>query len=87
MKVELEVSKETMELCQGLAKVVQNVKQALADGWSPGQDLPVILTTVIADLVPALQGVEQIPAELQDKQHFANAIYAGLSPVVFGLLK
>lgn len=86
MKVELECAKETLELCQGLAKFAAAVKQALADGWQPGTDLPALITATVADLVPALQGVDQLPAEVAASPEFVNALYAGLSPIVFQFL-
>jgi hypothetical protein len=85
--VQLEVSKETHELAVGLGKVVDAVKGALADGWQAGTDLPVVLTTVIADLIPAIQGVEKLKEEVVDVEQFAGALYAGIAPSVFKLIK
>ena len=86
MKVELECAKETLELAQGLAKFTAALKQALADGWQPGMDLPAVITSVVADLVPALQGMDQVPVEVAASPEFVNALYAGLSPIVFQFL-
>lgn len=86
--IEVEVSVETHELGQGLAKMIASVKQALADGWQPGTDLPVIISSAVSDLVPAVQGVDKIGAEMaENKQAFANAVYLGLSPVAFQFVK
>lgn len=82
INVELPVAKETYELCQGLDAVVGAVQTALADGWQAGADLPVVITATIANLIPAMQGMEQIPAEAKQTQEFVNALYAGLSPIV-----
>lgn len=81
--ISVEVSKEAYELGEGLAKFVVVTKKALADGWQPGSDLPEIMSSAIADLIPALSGVEKIPAEAQDQQAFANALYLSLSPIFF----
>jgi hypothetical protein len=88
MKVEVEVSKEAYELGLGLAKFHAVVKQAMADGWQTGTDIPPIIQSAIADLVPAMQGADQAGAEAKaDKQQFANAIYLGLSPIAFSYIK
>lgn len=87
VKVELEASKETYELCEGIGAVTKAVKEALADGWQPGTDMPAIITAAITNLVPAMQGVEKIPAEVKHTREFANAVYAGLTPVIFELAK
>lgn len=66
IKVEAEVSKEAYELGQGLAKFVGAFKQALEDGWQTGQDLPVILSSAMADLVPGFQGADKISLEMKE---------------------
>ena len=45
--------------------VVKAVKGALADGWQPGKDLPVIMVSAIGDLVPAMDGVALVSDELK----------------------
>jgi hypothetical protein len=87
LKVEVTVSKEAYELGQGIAKFHEAIKQALADGWQSGQDIPPIISSAVADLVPAVQGADQVSKETDDKQAFANAIYLGLSPVAFAYIK
>jgi len=79
--VQVEVSKEAYELGQGVAKFVTATKAALADGWQAGQDLPAVMSSAISDLIPALEGVQQIPDEAQDKQALVNALYLSLSPL------
>jgi len=85
--VEVVVTKEAYELGQGLAKFVDTVKQAMADGFQAGQDVPPIISSAIADLVPALDGANKVGAESADKQAFANAIYLSLSPIAFSFVK
>jgi len=65
-KVEVEVSKETAELLAGLLNLVLAGKEALADGFQPGSDLPVIATAAFVHLLPALEGATAIPQELRD---------------------
>lgn len=61
--VQTKASKEAYELGQGVFKFLSDVQKALADGWQPGQDVPLILSAALADLVPAMQGVEKLGAE------------------------
>lgn len=87
MKIELEVAPEMYALGQGLTKFHAAIKQALADGWQAGQDLPVVLASAVGDLAPVLQGVSALKDEEKDAQSFANALYAGISPIVFSYVK
>lgn len=64
----VQVTKEADELAEGLVATVQHVKKALSDGWQPGQDLPVVLQAVLADLIPAIQGVEKLGAEITENE-------------------
>lgn len=86
--VTVRCSKEAVEAGQGLAKFLFHVKQALADGWQVGSDLPAIITTAIGDLVPALQGIDKVGAELlEDRIAFANACALTGTAVVEALTK
>jgi hypothetical protein len=83
----VEVSKEASELLEGLKKFIVAMKDALADGWQVGKDLPVVLTSALGDLAPSLQGVEQIPQEAKDSKEFAAAVSLGLNDIVHALKK
>jgi hypothetical protein len=88
VKVETEVSKEMYELALGLGKFVLNVKLAVADGFKIGEDFGPILASLMADVVPALSGVEAIPAELkEDKVASFEALALGFKPMIKELLK
>lgn len=63
VEVKVLVPKETYELEQGIVKFVAACKAALDDGFQPGQDLPALLTAAIASLLPAIDGVQKLPAE------------------------
>lgn len=83
LEVPVKVTKEAYELGQGLAKFLKATKQALADGWQPGQDLPVLMAAAVTELVPALQGVEQLDDEAKaDKQAFTMALVVSLGDAV-----
>lgn len=73
-QVTLECSKELTELGQGLAKFLAAVKLATADGWQMGADLPAVISSAMAELVPAINGVTLIADEAKDKKAFANAV-------------
>ena len=62
-QVTVKVPKETYALEQGLVAFVGACKQALADGFQVGQDLPVIISAALADLLPAVAGVGALPEE------------------------
>lgn len=83
--VTVSVSKETAELLEGLTKFAVAMKAALKDGFQVGQDLPVILTSALGDLAPALQGVDQIPAEVKASKEFAAAVALGVNELVHAL--
>lgn len=88
VKVELEVAKETYELGVGVRKFVGVLRQALKDGFQPGQDLPVVLVSAVADLVPSVQGVEKVGGEVVgDVEAFADALYIPLKGLAFDFVK
>jgi hypothetical protein len=80
IKIDVEVSKESYELSKGIADLIASIKLAVADGWQPGKDIPLIISEVIGRLVPALQGVEKIKDEIKEDKE--AAILALLLPVV-----
>lgn len=86
--VQVKVSKEAHELGEGLKKFVLSIKGALADGWQPGADIPVVLSAALADLVPAVQGVEKIKDETkEDLEAFVSALVLPAKELAFALLK
>ena len=73
IKIEVEVAKELSELGDGVAKFLKVLKAEAMDGID-FTDIPSILSSAMADLVPALEGVEKIKDELtQDRSSFINA--------------
>ena len=74
-QISIEVSKETYELGQGLAKFVMAVKEATDDGFSYGDDIPDIISSAVGDLLPALDGVSDIGKEFkEDPRVFAQTV-------------
>ncbi len=80
VKVELELPKEASELAAGIANFLAHAIAAVKDGFQAGDDLPVLLAAAMGDLIPALNGVDQLPTEFkEDKAGFVAAFgYAGL---------
>jgi len=88
VKIETEVSKEIYEAAQGLGKFGLAVKQALADGWQLGQDLPVVMASALSELVPGLQGIEKAADEVkEDALASVDGFIQGIKPMVAELLK
>lgn len=82
------VTKEAFELSSGLKKFVLDIKKALADGWQPGTDLPVVMQAAIMDLVPAVQGLENLGAEKkEDSEAFVTGLLLPMKELGFALLK
>ena len=86
--VPVRCAKETVELGQGLAAFVYELKKAVADGWNPLSDVPAVISAAITKLVPAMQGVDKVKDELaEDKASFVNAAVVAGAAVVGALLK
>lgn len=83
-EIPVKVSKEAYELGQGIKKFIRDIKGALADGWQPGNDLPVILAATLADLIPALQGVEKLGSEIKENESaFISAFLQSTIDITF----
>ena len=82
VEVKVELPKETYELCKALGAVAAATKQALADGFQIGTDMPAIITSAVMELVPAIQGVDKLDDEAKaDPVGVAQAVIEGLRPV------
>jgi hypothetical protein len=62
VSVQVELPKETHELVQAIAKVVEACKKALADGAQP-TDLVTVVPVAVKELGEAIKGAEMVPAE------------------------
>lgn len=88
VKREVELTKEVDELMQGLAKIVLASKQALNDGFQPGQDLPAILVASVAELPEMVSGLDQLDDEFKaHPDKVLKAVAMGASDIVGALLK
>jgi hypothetical protein len=71
-----------------LKKFVVAVKKSLEDGWQPGTDISAVIASAISELVPAMQGVEQLPAEfVMEKEEFITGLGISVKEIVLELLK
>lgn len=83
MEVQVQVAKEMHELMDGLSEVILATKQALADGFQPGQDLPAIVLAAINKLPPALEGMDKVKDELKlNPKEFVNAASLGTAKIL-----
>lgn len=79
---DLKTSKETRELGEGIAKFIGEVVKATKDGWGQ-DDLTKIMSSAMADLVPAMQGSGNIKNELRDNpEAFYRTLFIALVDVV-----
>lgn len=86
-KVTVDVSSETHELLQAIRHFVATTRKALADGWQPGKDIPVVLQAAFTDLVPQIQDLEKISQEPGlDKQAFIRAVSVSAEDIAFDLM-
>lgn len=83
---EVPCAKETLELGEGVAGMVEDVRAALADGWQPGEDIPAILASAVSRLGAAVDGASKIPGEFGNKQAFLNGVMVPISQTVGSLL-
>lgn len=79
IKVEVEVSKESYELGQGLVALLKAVMVAKRDGWQIGVDAPAIVMAAVGQMA-AIEGVEKIQDEMKaDPAAFAKALGLALA--------
>lgn len=60
-------AKEVKDVRVALKDVVSAIRQALADGFQLGEDLPHIVTKSYASLIEAVRGFEDIPAAFKEE--------------------
>lgn len=83
VSVSVSLPKETYELGAGLAKFVSSCRQAAQDGWQTHQDLPVLISSAIRDLIPALEGYDKVKGEaMKDPVGVAKAAIITLGEVL-----
>lgn len=80
---EIEVSKELHEAGEAISKLLIKIKEAGADGWQMGTDIPEIVLGSLTDLMTAVQGIDQADEEWrEDPKAALNAL---IQPVLDSL--
>jgi len=83
----VQVPKEVDEVMVAIVNILKVTKQALADGWQPGQDLPVILTAAATNLLPAVDGMNKIGDEWkQERAGVLRSTMLGSADIVDAML-
>ena len=88
MKIEVtkEVSKETYEMGIAFGSMVKAIKEALADGWNPGSDLPVVFSAIISNMAEVVQGLQAAQKEnSEDSAAFIAACALAVAEVIESL--
>lgn len=83
VKVETEVTKEVHELGLAVKGVIKAYKDATADGWQSGTDIPAILMASFQKLSVAIEGVEKVGGEFKEEP--LKAALGVLLPVAEGI--
>lgn len=61
IQVTKQVEEHGYAVGQSLAGITKSITQALADGWQPGTDLPVILSTSVMELAKSIAHFGSLP--------------------------
>lgn len=73
--IQVEIENSGYEVMQHTAKIVKAIKQAVADGFQPGTDLPVAVTALIAEFPGILESVPAIKGDIaEDKMGFIKGV-------------
>jgi hypothetical protein len=81
--VKTQGTKELNEVGEALKGIMTATKAALKDGWQPGTDLPLIVTSAFASLPKAIEGLSQVGQEVKDFP--VQAVMGALVPVAEGV--
>lgn len=82
----IDVPKAADAVGENLASFVMAIDKALEDGWDLSQDLPVILTAAMGNLVPAIQQAKDAGADFNaDPYMSAKAISVHAMDIVKAL--
>lgn len=68
MDVMTTVSKETYEMGEAFVAIVSAMKMALEDGWQLGQDLPVAVGALLANIGEITDGIKNAKGEWDEDQ-------------------
>lgn len=83
IKYDVESPKEILEVGIALGAILRATGEALKDGFQPGEDLPVIITSAIAHLGQAIQGVNEVGNEFKEMP--VHASLGLINPIMVGV--
>lgn len=63
----VKVTKEADELAESLVGLVKSGKQALADGFQAGQDVPKVLSDNLMQMMTGLEGMDKLDDEAEQQ--------------------
>ncbi len=86
--VSSEVESSGYEVLQHLAKLTAVVKQALKDGFQPGQDLPALVVAAVAEFPAIVAAASTVAADAaEDKLALVKGANLGVYDVIDALVK
>ena len=86
--VNVEVSEKAHDLMAAMAEITALSKQALKDGFQPGQDIPVVLLGAVAKFAVIVGAIQAVDDEIkEDMGAFLAAVGLGAKDIVAVLLK
>ena len=68
VKKEVEVTKEANEIAEALVSLVASSKDAVADGFQAGQDIPTIIAANLTNLMTGFDGMDKLTTEAKEKK-------------------
>jgi hypothetical protein len=75
---QVEIENSGYNVMVHVGKMYAAMKQALADGFQPGMDLPVAVTTLIQEMPGLLQDAQHVAGDLaEDKELFIKGCDLG----------
>jgi len=63
IKVELNCPKEITEVGLAIKQILDTTAIAIKDGFQPGSDIPIIMSSAFGALVTAIGGIQNLPEE------------------------
>lgn len=86
-QISVEIEKSGYDLLAHMGKLVMAVKAAMADGFQPGTDIPVIVASLVVELPTLVAAIPQVGPEFsEDKIAFIKGANIGLYEMVEPLL-
>lgn len=86
--IQIVVDETTYNMGQGIRRFVSEARKALADGFQPGQDVPVLAQAVLADLFPLMSEFEKMRDTIKaDPTAFRKALVECAEDIVGDFLE